>query len=151
MRFPTTKYFNMCKKEFKDLLKSFYWCTQESPCLDFCFSHLLEISKTIIYQHCHGKHLRTITHHIRKSQAYVQYLVQLFLFVQKLLMCFYFLRLLLSGNLLDCVCDNLWIKLRLQEETDSQELQCIDDRGKIKTFASLTPPDCGNVKPCYNK
>lgn len=56
-------------------------------------------------------------------------------------------RLLLSGNPLDCVCENLWIKLRLQEEIESQELRCTDDRGVTKAFASLTPPDCGNVKP----
>lgn len=66
-------------------------------------------------------------------------------------MCFYFLRLLLSGNPLGCVCDNLWIKLRLQEETDSQKLECIDDRGRMKTFAALTPPDCGNVIPSHSK
>lgn len=63
---------------------------------------------------------------------------------------FLFLRLLLSGNPLDCVCENLWIKFRL-EETDSQELKCIDERGVPTAFATLTPPDCGNVKPCYNK
>ncbi|XP_028458063.1 neurotrophic tyrosine kinase, receptor, type 2b [Perca flavescens] len=49
--------------------------------------------------------------------------------------------LLLSGNPLDCVCENLWIKLRL-EETDSQELKCIDERGEPTAFATLTPPDC---------
>lgn len=57
-----------------------------------------------------------------------------------------FFRLLLTGNPLDCVCDNVWIKLRLQEETDGQELKCIDGRGVIKSLATLTPPDCGNVK-----
>lgn len=60
-------------------------------------------------------------------------------------------RLLLSGNPLDCVCENMWIKLRLLEEADSQDLKCIDERGATKAFATLTPPDCGNVKPCYNK
>ncbi|KAF7666473.1 hypothetical protein LDENG_00106640 [Lucifuga dentata] len=50
--------------------------------------------------------------------------------------------LLLSGNPLDCVCENFWIKLRLQEEFESQELKCIDDRGMMKTFVKLTPPDC---------
>uniref|UniRef100_A0A4W6BXN5 Tyrosine-protein kinase receptor n=1 Tax=Lates calcarifer TaxID=8187 RepID=A0A4W6BXN5_LATCA len=60
-------------------------------------------------------------------------------------------RLLLSGNPLDCVCENLWIKLRLQEESEGQELRCMDDRGETEAFVTLTPPDCGNVKPCYNK
>ncbi|XP_071400491.1 neurotrophic tyrosine kinase, receptor, type 2b [Centroberyx affinis] len=50
--------------------------------------------------------------------------------------------LLLSGNPLDCVCENFWIKLRLQDEIESQELKCIDDRGVRKAFAKLTPPDC---------
>ncbi|XP_056288663.1 neurotrophic tyrosine kinase, receptor, type 2b [Pseudoliparis swirei] len=50
--------------------------------------------------------------------------------------------LLLSGNPLDCVCENLWIKLRLLEETDSPDLTCIDDRGAPRAFATLTPPDC---------
>ncbi|XP_013764428.1 neurotrophic tyrosine kinase, receptor, type 2b isoform X2 [Pundamilia nyererei] len=50
--------------------------------------------------------------------------------------------LLLSGNPLDCVCENLWIKLRLQEETDSPELTCTDDRGVAQDFATFRPPDC---------
>ncbi|XP_041667713.1 neurotrophic tyrosine kinase, receptor, type 2b isoform X2 [Cheilinus undulatus] len=52
------------------------------------------------------------------------------------------LPLLLSGNPLDCVCENLWIKLRLLEESDSPDLRCIDDRGVTQAFATLTPPDC---------
>ncbi|KAM9820958.1 neurotrophic tyrosine kinase, receptor, type 2b [Neosynchiropus ocellatus] len=50
--------------------------------------------------------------------------------------------LLLSGNPLDCVCENMWLKLRLQEEIDGQELKCVDGQGKAKAFTSLTPPDC---------
>nr|XP_020476818.1 BDNF/NT-3 growth factors receptor-like [Monopterus albus] len=50
--------------------------------------------------------------------------------------------LLLSGNPLDCVCENLWIKPRIQEEAEGQELKCIDDRGVTQAFATLTPPDC---------
>ncbi|KAG7241162.1 hypothetical protein INR49_025905 [Caranx melampygus] len=50
--------------------------------------------------------------------------------------------LLLSGNPLDCICENLWIKLRLQEDGDGLELRCIDDRGETQAFATLTPPDC---------
>uniref|UniRef100_A0A3Q2GRX4 Tyrosine-protein kinase receptor n=1 Tax=Cyprinodon variegatus TaxID=28743 RepID=A0A3Q2GRX4_CYPVA len=55
--------------------------------------------------------------------------------------------LLLSGNPLDCVCENLWIKLRLQEDIDNLELTCTDERGETRDFATLTPPDCGNLKP----
>uniref|UniRef100_A0A672IBY4 Tyrosine-protein kinase receptor n=1 Tax=Salarias fasciatus TaxID=181472 RepID=A0A672IBY4_SALFA len=54
-------------------------------------------------------------------------------------------RLLLSGNPLDCTCENLWIKLRLLEEPDSSELTCTDDRGVTRDFITLTPPDCGKV------
>ncbi|XP_029300823.1 LOW QUALITY PROTEIN: BDNF/NT-3 growth factors receptor-like [Cottoperca gobio] len=52
------------------------------------------------------------------------------------------LPLLLSGNPLDCVCENMWIKLRLLEESDSPDLKCIDERGAPKAFATLAPPDC---------
>ncbi|XP_047426491.1 neurotrophic tyrosine kinase, receptor, type 2b isoform X2 [Mugil cephalus] len=50
--------------------------------------------------------------------------------------------LILSGNPLDCVCENLWIKLRLLEEIDSPELNCTDGRGRARDFITLTPPDC---------
>uniref|UniRef100_A0A3B5A5B8 Tyrosine-protein kinase receptor n=1 Tax=Stegastes partitus TaxID=144197 RepID=A0A3B5A5B8_9TELE len=46
------------------------------------------------------------------------------------------------GNPLDCVCENLWIKLRLQEEPETPELTCIDERGVARDFVTLTPPDC---------
>lgn len=88
---------------------------------------------------------------IRKCQAYftVHTTIMTFDFLTCCdLTCF---RLILSGNPLDCVCDNLWIKLRLQEDADGQELKCIDERRVIKSFATLTPPDCGNVKPSHNK
>lgn len=63
----------------------------------------------------------------------------------------FFTSLLLSGNPLDCVCENLWIKMRLLEESDSQDLKCTDDRGASQAFATLVPPDCGIVKPCSNE
>lgn len=52
-------------------------------------------------------------------------------------------RLILSGNPLVCICENLWIKLRLLEEPDGQDLTCTDDRGVSQAFITLTPPDCG--------
>ncbi|XP_073333457.1 neurotrophic tyrosine kinase, receptor, type 2b isoform X2 [Pagrus major] len=52
------------------------------------------------------------------------------------------LPLFLSGNPLDCVCENLWIKLRLLEDPDSQDLKCLDDRGQPRSFVRLTPPGC---------
>ncbi|XP_055009677.1 neurotrophic tyrosine kinase, receptor, type 2b [Boleophthalmus pectinirostris] len=50
--------------------------------------------------------------------------------------------LLLSGNPLDCICENLWIKLRPQEEMESQELKCFDEGGAPQDFFNFTPPDC---------
>ncbi|XP_056445239.1 neurotrophic tyrosine kinase, receptor, type 2b isoform X2 [Gadus chalcogrammus] len=50
--------------------------------------------------------------------------------------------LLLSGNPLACVCGNLWIKLRLQEDPDGQDLKCIDDSGVGRSLIEITPPDC---------
>ncbi|CAB1448394.1 unnamed protein product [Pleuronectes platessa] len=50
--------------------------------------------------------------------------------------------LFLYGNPLDCICENLWIKLRLLEDMDGQDLKCMDDRGETTAFAKLTPPDC---------
>ncbi|XP_055087539.1 neurotrophic tyrosine kinase, receptor, type 2b [Periophthalmus magnuspinnatus] len=50
--------------------------------------------------------------------------------------------LLLSGNPLDCVCENLWIKLRPQEEMESQELRCFDEGGVPHDLFNFTPPDC---------
>ncbi|XP_055730956.1 BDNF/NT-3 growth factors receptor-like [Salvelinus fontinalis] len=52
---------------------------------------------------------------------------------------------LLSGNPLKCVCENMWIKLRLQEDidsTESQELKCIDDRAIRRAISRFSPPDC---------
>uniref|UniRef100_A0A3Q3VVZ7 Tyrosine-protein kinase receptor n=1 Tax=Mola mola TaxID=94237 RepID=A0A3Q3VVZ7_MOLML len=66
-------------------------------------------------------------------------------FKDMFLKCCLFSSLLLSGNPLDCVCENLWIKLRLLEEADSPDLKCTDNRGLSQAFITLSPPDCGNV------
>ncbi len=75
--------------------------------------------------------------------------IEMFKFLKNAVIGFF--RLLLSGNPLDCVCENLWIKLRILEEPDGQDLTCTDDRGQTMAFATLTPPDCGNLKPSHNK
>uniref|UniRef100_A0A667ZI65 Tyrosine-protein kinase receptor n=1 Tax=Myripristis murdjan TaxID=586833 RepID=A0A667ZI65_9TELE len=54
-----------------------------------------------------------------------------------------FSRLLLTGNPLDCVCENMWIKLRLQDEIESQD--------RVAEFRSskLIPPRsviCNGIK-----
>ncbi|KAF3695722.1 BDNF/NT-3 growth factors receptor [Channa argus] len=50
--------------------------------------------------------------------------------------------LILSGNPLHCSCDNMWIKLWLGEEADTQELRCIEDGGGRKLLSRLTLPNC---------
>ncbi|XP_041914757.1 neurotrophic tyrosine kinase, receptor, type 2b isoform X1 [Alosa sapidissima] len=59
--------------------------------------------------------------------------------------------LYLSGNPLQCSCENMWIKLWLGlDETENQELQCIDEGG-IKSLSRLAPAACepptANVTP----
>lgn len=50
--------------------------------------------------------------------------------------------LILTGNPLHCSCDNMWIKLLLGEEADTQELRCIEAGGERKLLSSLTLPNC---------
>ncbi|XP_024130653.1 neurotrophic tyrosine kinase, receptor, type 2a isoform X2 [Oryzias melastigma] len=50
--------------------------------------------------------------------------------------------LILSGNPLRCSCENMWIKLLLGEEADTQELRCTEDGGARKMLSSLTLPNC---------
>ncbi|XP_068609211.1 neurotrophic tyrosine kinase, receptor, type 2b [Brachionichthys hirsutus] len=50
--------------------------------------------------------------------------------------------LFLSGNPLDCVCENLWIKLRVLDEADGPELKCVDAGGQVKDFSTIAPSDC---------
>lgn len=53
----------------------------------------------------------------------------------------------LSGNPLQCSCENMWIKLWLGlDETENQELQCIDEGG-IKSLSRLAPAACGKCYP----
>ncbi|XP_074527253.1 BDNF/NT-3 growth factors receptor isoform X1 [Halichoeres trimaculatus] len=50
--------------------------------------------------------------------------------------------LILSGNPLHCSCENMWIKLWLGEEADTQELRCIEDGGGRKLLSRLNLPNC---------
>ncbi|KAF7654308.1 hypothetical protein LDENG_00071490 [Lucifuga dentata] len=50
--------------------------------------------------------------------------------------------LILSGNPLRCSCENMWIKLWLGEEANTQELRCIEDGGERKLLSRLTLPNC---------
>ncbi|XP_054466498.1 neurotrophic tyrosine kinase, receptor, type 2a [Anoplopoma fimbria] len=50
--------------------------------------------------------------------------------------------LILTGNPLHCSCENMWIKLWLGEEADTQELRCIEDGGGRKLLSRLTLPNC---------
>uniref|UniRef100_A0A3Q3AJZ3 Tyrosine-protein kinase receptor n=1 Tax=Kryptolebias marmoratus TaxID=37003 RepID=A0A3Q3AJZ3_KRYMA len=71
--------------------------------------------------------------------------------------------LLLSGNPLKCACENLWLKLRLQEEVDGPELTCTEDSGVMTDFmddsdhpgmkkslilTGLSPDDNGKMVVC---
>ncbi|XP_037632736.1 neurotrophic tyrosine kinase, receptor, type 2a isoform X2 [Sebastes umbrosus] len=50
--------------------------------------------------------------------------------------------LILTGNPLHCSCENMWIKLWLGEEADTQELRCIEDGGGRKLLSKLILPNC---------
>uniref|UniRef100_UPI003F49970F BDNF/NT-3 growth factors receptor isoform 6 precursor n=1 Tax=Danio rerio TaxID=7955 RepID=UPI003F49970F len=48
--------------------------------------------------------------------------------------------LLLAGNPLQCLCDNMWLKQWRVEE--AEELLCVEEGGKRRALATLTLPDC---------
>ncbi|XP_058492178.1 neurotrophic tyrosine kinase, receptor, type 2a isoform X2 [Solea solea] len=50
--------------------------------------------------------------------------------------------LILTGNPLHCSCENMWIKLWLGDEVDSQDLRCIEDGGVRKLMSRLILPNC---------
>ncbi|XP_030624650.1 neurotrophic tyrosine kinase, receptor, type 2b isoform X2 [Chanos chanos] len=49
--------------------------------------------------------------------------------------------LLLSGNPLQCSCENLWIKPWL-DETEFQELQCFEEEGRPRPISKISLPAC---------
>ncbi|MBN3297850.1 NTRK2 protein, partial [Amia calva] len=49
---------------------------------------------------------------------------------------------ILTGNPLQCSCENMWIKLWLGDETESQELVCLDDKNRKKSLSKLSSPEC---------
>nr|XP_057925925.1 neurotrophic tyrosine kinase, receptor, type 2a isoform X3 [Doryrhamphus excisus] len=50
--------------------------------------------------------------------------------------------LILTGNPLRCSCENMWIKLWLGEEADTQELRCIEDGGARNLLSRLRLSNC---------
>uniref|UniRef100_A0A3Q2Y709 Tyrosine-protein kinase receptor n=1 Tax=Hippocampus comes TaxID=109280 RepID=A0A3Q2Y709_HIPCM len=50
--------------------------------------------------------------------------------------------LILTGNPLHCSCENMWIKLWLGEEADTQELRCIEDGGGRSLLSRLRLANC---------
>ncbi|XP_036436155.1 neurotrophic tyrosine kinase, receptor, type 2b [Colossoma macropomum] len=49
--------------------------------------------------------------------------------------------LLLAGNPLRCACENMWIKAWL-EDSERDQLQCLQEGGRVKTLSKLTVPSC---------
>uniref|UniRef100_A0A8C9RE67 Tyrosine-protein kinase receptor n=1 Tax=Scleropages formosus TaxID=113540 RepID=A0A8C9RE67_SCLFO len=49
---------------------------------------------------------------------------------------------ILTGNRLRCSCENMWIRLWLGDEADSQELRCLEDSGGEKPLLQFSPPNC---------
>ncbi|XP_051923781.1 neurotrophic tyrosine kinase, receptor, type 2a isoform X2 [Hippocampus zosterae] len=50
--------------------------------------------------------------------------------------------MILTGNPLHCSCENMWIKLWLGEEADTQELRCIEDGGGRSLLSRLRLANC---------
>ncbi|XP_057686832.1 neurotrophic tyrosine kinase, receptor, type 2a [Corythoichthys intestinalis] len=50
--------------------------------------------------------------------------------------------MILTGNPLHCSCENMWIKLWLLEEADTQELRCVEDGGGRILLSRLKLPNC---------
>ncbi|XP_061623924.1 neurotrophic tyrosine kinase, receptor, type 2a isoform X2 [Phyllopteryx taeniolatus] len=50
--------------------------------------------------------------------------------------------MILTGNPLHCSCENMWIKLWLGEEADTQELRCIEDGGGRSPLSRLRLSNC---------
>ncbi|KAI4902515.1 hypothetical protein NFI96_013141 [Prochilodus magdalenae] len=49
--------------------------------------------------------------------------------------------LLLAGNPLRCACENMWIKIWL-EDSERDQLQCLQEGGRAKSLSKLTVPSC---------
>ncbi|XP_027023082.1 neurotrophic tyrosine kinase, receptor, type 2a [Tachysurus fulvidraco] len=56
--------------------------------------------------------------------------------------------LLLSGNPLQCSCENMWMKQGRGEESEAAELMCVEEGGKRRHLSRLTLPNC--VVPTVN-
>ncbi|KAJ8286345.1 hypothetical protein GJAV_G00037420 [Gymnothorax javanicus] len=51
-------------------------------------------------------------------------------------------QLLLTGNPLQCSCENIWLRQWQGVESDHQDLQCVEEGGGTRLISLLTPPDC---------
>ncbi|TSL97346.1 BDNF/NT-3 growth factors receptor [Bagarius yarrelli] len=56
--------------------------------------------------------------------------------------------LLLSGNPLQCSCENMWMKQGRGDESEAAELMCVEEGGKRRHLSKLTLPNC--VVPTVN-
>ncbi|KAM9475145.1 BDNF/NT-3 growth factors receptor isoform 2-T2 [Clarias gariepinus] len=50
--------------------------------------------------------------------------------------------LLLSGNPLQCSCENMWLKQWKGDESEAAELMCVEERGRRRHLSKLTLPNC---------
>ncbi|XP_053480345.1 neurotrophic tyrosine kinase, receptor, type 2a isoform X2 [Ictalurus furcatus] len=50
--------------------------------------------------------------------------------------------LLLSGNPLQCSCENMWMKQGRGDESEAAELMCVEEGGKRRHLSKLTLPNC---------
>ncbi|XP_062855342.1 neurotrophic tyrosine kinase, receptor, type 2a [Trichomycterus rosablanca] len=48
----------------------------------------------------------------------------------------------LSGNPLQCVCKNMWMKQWRVDDSEAAELVCVEDEGKRKPLSKLVLPNC---------
>ncbi|KAK1787325.1 hypothetical protein P4O66_002826 [Electrophorus voltai] len=49
--------------------------------------------------------------------------------------------MLLAGNPLQCVCENMWIKAWV-DESERDQLQCMEEGGRVNALSKLTVPSC---------
>lgn len=52
---------------------------------------------------------------------------------------------LLSGNPLQCSCENMWMKQGRGDESEAAKLMCVEEGGKRRHLSKLILPNCGTT------